>query len=181
MMNTYPENDYRTYLEHSSKAHKYISKKMGKAGKWIYTYAKKAVGVDARDRRDLTLQITKQANGRADQLVEASNAVDGQNGMFEKAMSARRVANATAANYHDALDKYMKTPLYKFEKAKEAGSSLLETARKAKQKIKNKRNLKKARKDIQKRLAGKHTASTLNRLRSEGRVTSLPSNYGKTK
>lgn len=38
MMNIYPENDYRTYLEHSSKAHKYISKKMGKAGKWIYTY-----------------------------------------------------------------------------------------------------------------------------------------------
>ena len=37
----YPENDYRTYLEHSA-SHKYISKKMGKNGKWIYTYPKES-------------------------------------------------------------------------------------------------------------------------------------------
>lgn len=184
-MNTYPENDYRNYLMHwgkggESKNHKYISRKMGKAGKWIYTYANKLSGADAKKRRDLTLQITDQANARADQLLESSNKVDGQNGMFEKSMSARRVANATAANYHDALDKYMKTPLGQFERAKDAGTSLLDKARKAKQKFKNKRNLNKARKDIKKRIAGKHTAATLNDLRSQGRVTSMPSNYGKT-
>lgn len=40
----YPENDYRYYLEHSLKGserknHKYISRKMGRSGKWVYTYA----------------------------------------------------------------------------------------------------------------------------------------------
>ena len=45
MMNTYPENDYRNYLMHwgkggESKNHKYVSRKMGKNGKWIYAYAK---------------------------------------------------------------------------------------------------------------------------------------------
>lgn len=39
----YPENDYRTYLEHSA-SHKYISKKMGRNGKWIYTYPKESGG-----------------------------------------------------------------------------------------------------------------------------------------
>ena len=45
---TYPENDYRYYLMHwgkggESKNHKYISRKKGSGGKWIYTYAKDAV------------------------------------------------------------------------------------------------------------------------------------------
>lgn len=39
-MSMYPENDWRDYLEHSSRSHKYISKKMGRSGKWIYTYPK---------------------------------------------------------------------------------------------------------------------------------------------
>ena len=45
MMNTYPENDYRNYLMHwgkgkESKNHKYISRRMGKNGKWVYVYDK---------------------------------------------------------------------------------------------------------------------------------------------
>ena len=46
-MSNYPENDYRGYLIHwskggESKNHKYLSRKMGSNGKWIYTYAKGA-------------------------------------------------------------------------------------------------------------------------------------------
>jgi hypothetical protein len=49
-MNTYPENDYRNYLMHwgkgnQSKNHKYASRKMGKNGKWIYTYIANTNGV----------------------------------------------------------------------------------------------------------------------------------------
>ena len=175
-MNIYPENDYRGYLMHwgkgkEAKSHKYISRKMGKAGKWIYTYANKISGADAKKRRDLTLQITDQANARADQLEDSSNMVDGQNGMFKKAMSARTVANATAANYHDALDKYMKTPLGQFERAKDAGTSLLDKARKAKQKFKNKRNLNKARKDIKRRINKSNTSQDIWDLHHKGRVS----------
>ena len=156
----FPENDYRSYLMHWSKGsqaknHKYTSRKRGPSGNWIYKYARKLVGADARDRRDLTLQITQQADARADQLEAASNRVYGQNGMFEKSRSARNVANATAKNYHDALDAYMKTPLGQFEKVMDSASSIVDSARKAKQNLKNKRNLKKARRDIKKMIAKK--------------------------
>ena len=49
-MNTYPENDWRNYLEHSSRSHKYISRKRGKGGKWYYVYPSKT---DKRSVRDL--------------------------------------------------------------------------------------------------------------------------------
>lgn len=45
MMNIYPENDWRNYLEHSFRSHKYISRKRGKNGKWIYIYKKTSNGL----------------------------------------------------------------------------------------------------------------------------------------
>ena len=36
----YPENDWRNYLMHASRGHKYISRKW-KNGRWVYTYAAK--------------------------------------------------------------------------------------------------------------------------------------------
>ena len=43
---SYPDNDYRNYLKHwgkgkEAKNHKYISRKRGKDGNWVYTYASK--------------------------------------------------------------------------------------------------------------------------------------------
>lgn len=43
-MSNYPENDWRNYLMHwgkgrEAKNHKYISRKKGQNGRWIYTYA----------------------------------------------------------------------------------------------------------------------------------------------
>lgn len=50
----YPPNDYRNYLMHwgkgeQAKDHKYISRSIGKAGKWIYTYAKNSIS-NARNK-----------------------------------------------------------------------------------------------------------------------------------
>lgn len=61
-MNTYPENDYRNYLMHwgkgkESKNHKYTSRKMGKNGKWVYTYITNTPGLgtkknDSKEQED---------------------------------------------------------------------------------------------------------------------------------
>ena len=50
---SWPDNDYRYYLEHSikgqqSKTHKYISRKRGKSGRWIYEYSSKSGTVPSR-------------------------------------------------------------------------------------------------------------------------------------
>ena len=64
MMNTYPENDYRNYLMHwgkgkESKNHKYVSRKMGKHGKWVYKYATSSHGGGESKTRSVERGIFK--------------------------------------------------------------------------------------------------------------------------
>jgi hypothetical protein len=123
-MNTYPENDYRTYLEHSSKAHKYISRKRGKGGKWIYTYASNVTGAKARQDAEIRWKNYQDAKGKLSGIGTKDNPIRGEEGL-KKYESLSNIADVTGREYTEAKSKYDKTPLGKYEKAKNKAAKKL--------------------------------------------------------
>ena len=64
LIGIYPENDYRDYLAHSRsgkawKSHKYISRKKGKHGQWVYKYATSSHGGGESKTRSVERGIFK--------------------------------------------------------------------------------------------------------------------------
>lgn len=86
----YPDNDYRLYLMHSAKGshwkggHKYIAKKRGKNGKWIYIYpedlkngakdlldkAKDLVGLESAEEVEALEEMAEEATELAEEVGE---------------------------------------------------------------------------------------------------------------
>lgn len=152
--NSYPQNDYRYYLQHSAKGttwgkHKYIAIKNGR-----YIYPEDLVngvknGVDnllgGKQKRDMQtrLKITDQANREADRLRDQSNRINSKSGYFnkdgkdpykeawDKSQSARNIANATAREYHKSRAAYDKTVYGRIDKVKDATGKAKKRAKKA--------------------------------------------------
>ena len=174
MMNTYPENDYRAFLQHSAKGserkdHKYISRKMGKAGKWIYTYATKAGSAAKRQidlassRRDIQKQMAgRYTEAKLNELNEQGRVSDraryedepnfGKENEYSKSRrlstKAKKKANSVNSKLQTAIAKKMPKLDTSIQKGKYSASRATKTISRAIQKLKNKKNLSKAREDI---------------------------------
>lgn len=173
-MNTYPENDYRAFLKHSAKGserkgHKYISRKMGEAGKWIYTYATKAGSAAKRQidlassRRDIQKQMAgRYTEAKLNELNEQGRVSDraryedepnfGKENEYTKSRrTSTKVKNAVDTVKSNAIKnvarKYPKLD-QSLQKSKYSADRAAKTISRAVQKIKNKSALKKSRKDL---------------------------------
>ena len=119
MMNTYPENDYRTFLQHSIKGserknHKYISRKIGKSGKWIYTYSSSP---------------NKSGSGKSG--LKGSLVSSIKNALSIKMSDARRQVTAASIKWKNRNDKMPSSITWygKGEKAKQRASQESNTVR----------------------------------------------------
>lgn len=98
----YPENDFRNYLEHSA-SHKYISKKMGNSGKWIYTYPKDA-GSKSNTAKWSKWRVHQDANNK---VYAIENAREGGSEEYERVrMGKRNRFKKSKANKSSKLKSY---------------------------------------------------------------------------
>ena len=120
-MNAYPENDYRGYLMHwgkgnEAKSHKYISRRKGKNGKWIYKYANDKEILEFNTSNSLTPEDDLDLNNvevkrpRPDRIYKDGKLIDVKDPLKDTKLAksidtAKQKANSNASKLRKALTK----------------------------------------------------------------------------
>lgn len=173
-MSNYPENDWRNYLMHwgkggEAKNHKYISRYKGKSGKWVYVYDKVA-GAGKELKRQYNLVTSRNdiqnrmnrgyttadlINLRDEGRVSWNGANPSNFGKENEYSKSRRLStkvnnavNKAKSNVSTTIAKKNPKLDVSIQKTKYTAERAAKTISGALQKLKNKRNLNKARKDI---------------------------------
>lgn len=204
MMNTYPENDYRNYLMHwgkggESKNHKYVSRKMGKNGKWIYTYATDAIKGAGREikrrydlasaRNDIQRRIAgKHTSSTINELNDQGRVSDNaryHNPNFgkESEWSKENRTSTKAKKKINSMKSAMSVSIAKkapkldvaLQKSKKASGRISRAISSPIRKLKTKRTLSKARKDIKRMRSDRSEINgfpkSYNKMMAEDRIT----------
>lgn len=145
---SYPDNDYRNYLKHwgkgkEAKDHKYISRKRGKDGNWVYTYASKLTSKakNALDslRKDDSVEEVETTNVSSERGTEKpSGFLSGLTSLLSKKTVSKSNSNKTISSKFSSLKSKLtstlKKPLISL-KPKKSLSSIVNSLKKSNKKV----------------------------------------------